>query len=409
MTERAELTDALAARFKSPGPKRILTIDGGGVRGALAIGMLSKLERTLRDKLGRPDLVLADYFDLIGGTSTGAIIAAGLALGRDCANLDALYRRMGPSIFGAKLRVPMLQAKFNPLHLQRVLEQELGHDTLGSAPWRTGFAAIAKRVDTGSPWVLTNNPHSKYWSGDPDELARVADEGKRVIVANRDYPVARVVQASAAAPFYFDLVQIEVLRGQRGIFFDGGVSPHNNPTLQLAMAALAPAYGFGWAAGGDNLMVVSVGTGQARPHRPEWVGRRVLAILKATWALLSVNYDSSQFGIAVMQWLGQSPQPWRLNSEVGSLSEPAAGSSMSIGVGPGAPMWTFVRYDAPLDAAWLESTLGSAPTAKLLKAYSRLDGAPHIPVLLEMGAAVGERIIDAAHFPPVFDPPPPAS
>src|ERR1019366_8468068 len=49
---------------KPPGPRRILAIDGGGMRGALAVGILAKLEKTLREKLGRPDLVLSDYFDL---------------------------------------------------------------------------------------------------------------------------------------------------------------------------------------------------------------------------------------------------------------------------------------------------------------------------------------------------------
>src|SRR5579862_7956103 len=128
------------ARFRAPGPKRILAIDGGGVRGALAVGMLSELERLLREKLGRPELVLADYFDLIGGTSTGAIIAAGLALGRTCDNLENLYREMGSKIFGGAMRVPLLQARFDPRRLQQVLEAELGLATLGDAPWRTGFA-----------------------------------------------------------------------------------------------------------------------------------------------------------------------------------------------------------------------------------------------------------------------------
>src|ERR1700728_977680 len=87
----------MASVFDRPSEtRRILAIDGGGMRGALAVGILAKLEQTLRDKLGRPNLVLADYFDLIGGTSTGAIIAAGLALGKDAAYLRDLYHRLGP-------------------------------------------------------------------------------------------------------------------------------------------------------------------------------------------------------------------------------------------------------------------------------------------------------------------------
>ena len=132
---------------KGPGPKRILAIDGGGMRGALAVGMLSELEATLRGKLGRPDLVLADYFDLIGGTSTGAIIAAGLALGRDTAYLRDLYFRLGPLVFGhGGLRLPLIQSRFDPKALERVIVAELGDVTLGDAAWRTGFAAVANHL-----------------------------------------------------------------------------------------------------------------------------------------------------------------------------------------------------------------------------------------------------------------------
>lgn len=382
-------------RLTAPGPKRILSIDGGGVRGALAVGILAELETVLRDKLGRPDLVLADYFDLIGGTSTGAIIAAGLALGRDCANLEDLYRRLGPRVFGFGWRAPLLQARFDPRKLQAVLEEELGLVSLGGAPWKTGFAAIAKRVDTGSPWILTNCPASKYWQGDPDEIAGQPDEALRKVVANRDYPLARVVQASAAAPFFFDLVAVEVIRGEKGIFFDGAISPHNNPALQLAMTAIAPAYGFGWKAGAEALMIVSVGTGQPRPRRPEWVGRRMVSFWKAMTALMSLAYDSSQFAIAMLQWLGASPQPWPINSEVGTMS----------GVLPGPPLWTFVRYDAPLEAGWLERVLGQAPADRLLRAYSRLDGAANIPPLIDIGRAAGAKLIRAEHFDARFDPP----
>ena len=63
----------------APGRKRILALDGGGVRGVVALAFLKEIERALAAQAGRP-VRLCDHFDLIGGTSTGAIIAAGLAL-----------------------------------------------------------------------------------------------------------------------------------------------------------------------------------------------------------------------------------------------------------------------------------------------------------------------------------------
>jgi len=380
------------------GPKRILAIDGGGVRGALAVGLIDNIERALRHKLGRKDLVLADYFDLIGGTSTGAIIAAGLALGRSADQLAELYRTLGPRVFhGGGFRVPLIQPRFDPRKLEQVITEELGQATLGTADWKTGFAAIAKRVDTGSSWILTNCPNAKYWDGDPDENAREPDPAKRTTVPNRDYPLAKVVQASAAAPFYFDMVRIEVNRGDAGAFFDGAVTPHGNPALQLAMTAVAPAYGMGWEAAADKLMIVSVGTGQHRPMRPEWARRPArLAIWKAIHALTSLTYDTSQLAIAMLQWLGTSPQPWRINGEIGSLQ----------GEAPAAPLWTFVRYDAPLEARWLAEHMKTPPPAGLLPKLARLDDDRQVPALYEIGLKVGEKLVKPEHFPDAFDPPP---
>ena len=380
------------------GPKRILSVDGGGVRGALAVGLITKIEQTLRDKLGRPGLVLSDYFDLIGGTSTGAIVAAGLALGRSADDLAELYRRLGPRVFrGGGLRVPLPQPRFDPKRLEKVIREELGVMTLETAAWKTGFAAVAKRVDTGSSWILTNCPHSKYWDGDPEENARQPDPALRTTKPNRDYPLATVVQASAAAPFYFDLVRLEVSQGDSGAFFDGAVTPHGNPALQLAMTALIPPYGFGWQPGADKLLIVSVGTGQARPMRPEWVTRPArLAIWKAIHALSSLSYDTSQLAIAMLQWLGTSPQPWTINSEVQGLA----------GMQPCTPLWTFVRYDAPLEAHWLAAHLEDPPAPELLPKLSRLDDDRQVPALYSLGLRAGEALVKPEHFADVFDPAP---
>ena len=88
----------------TPGhPKRILALDGGGVRGALTLSYLARIESLLRARYGDSDLRLCDYFDLIGGTSTGAIIATGLAIGKTVAELQDLYRRLAIGIFHAEL------------------------------------------------------------------------------------------------------------------------------------------------------------------------------------------------------------------------------------------------------------------------------------------------------------------
>jgi hypothetical protein len=367
--------------------RRILAVDGGGMRGALAVGILAKLEQTLRDKFGRKDLVLADYFDLIGGTSTGAIIAAGLALGQDATYLRALYHRLGPIVFRrGSLRVPFFQSKFDPKLLGGVIVEELGEATLGNAKWRTGFAAVAKRVDTGSSWILTNCPGSKYWAGDP---------ARPEVTPNRDYSLAKIVQASAAAPFYFDMVSMEVIKGEPGVFFDGAMTPHGNPVLQLAMTALVPAYGMGWEAGADKLMVVSVGTGQSRPVKPAWTKRPVmLPALKAIHALTSLAYDNSQLGISIMQWLGASPQPWHINGEIDGLQNALPGC---------APLWTFVRYDAPLEAPWLKQKIAEDFSPEQIAKLGKMDDDRMVPELYRVGEAAGAALIRPGHFDG-FDP-----
>ena len=104
-------------------------------------------------------------------------------------------------------------------------------------------------------------------------------------------------------------------------------------------------------------MIVSVGTGQHRPIRPEWAKHPArLAIWKAIHALTCLSYDTSQLAISVLQWLGASPQPWAINSEIGSLEDAA----------PGAPLWTFVRYDAPLELQWLAQHMDDPPPDDML-------------------------------------------
>ena len=82
-------------------PKRILALDGGGIRGALTLGYLQRIEDILRKQHGGgPGFTLSDYFDLIGGTSTGSIIASCLAIGMKVVDIKNMYMDLGGKIFG---------------------------------------------------------------------------------------------------------------------------------------------------------------------------------------------------------------------------------------------------------------------------------------------------------------------
>ena len=83
---------AYIQKIKAPGPKKILALDGGGIRGMMTVEILAGIEEMLRKALGRgDDFVLSDYFDYVAGTSTGAIIATCISLGMSVAKIRDFY------------------------------------------------------------------------------------------------------------------------------------------------------------------------------------------------------------------------------------------------------------------------------------------------------------------------------
>ena len=243
----------LLERLTSDGPKRILALDGGGVRGALTIGFLEQLERTLRERHGRPSLTLCDYFDLIGGTSIGAIIAVGLAIGMEVAEIKHESLKMAGEVF-SKRKWKRWQASFDVKPLEEHLARICGDRTLADSSIRTGLCIVTKRVDTGSTWPLINHPHGKYFKENGQILLRDA------------------LRASAAAPVYFVPTKIEISPGQYGAFVDGGVSMASNPALQLLLLATLSGFPFGWPTGEDQLLLVSRACGQLRRESRAVIG-----------------------------------------------------------------------------------------------------------------------------------------
>src|SRR5580704_14451903 len=96
------MTDYPFLNPRRPDQRRLLALDGGGIRGLLTLGIIEKLEADLRAANGgSASFRLCDYFDFIGGTSTGAILAAGLAIGKSIEELIAFYRTCGAQMFEA--------------------------------------------------------------------------------------------------------------------------------------------------------------------------------------------------------------------------------------------------------------------------------------------------------------------
>lgn len=215
--------------------KRILTIDGGGIRGTFPAAFLANLEQDLEQPIGR-------YFDLIAGTSTGGIIAIGLALGLRAADILRLYEEEGPAIFAQsrkgvlgwlerhlrKGRWAFCGPKYSAEPLRHALQSVLGDRLLGEA--QTRLLIPAWHPQTQGVYVFKTAHHPRLRT-DYRELAIDA------------------AMATAAAPTYFAQ---HVTANDVGLV-DGGLWA-NNPAGLAVVEAIGT---LGWPA--DQLNVLSVG------------------------------------------------------------------------------------------------------------------------------------------------------
>jgi len=377
----------LAEHFADTGPKRILALDGGGLRGILTLGILKQIEDELRKKHGNdPAFRLCHYFDLIAGTSTGAIIAATLAIGWSVDDITKKYFELGARVFRRSLlRHGLLRAKYDEARLIDELKGVFGADTtLGSTALDTGLMVVIKRLDSGSPWPVSNNPNGKYFSS--------RDGG---VIGNGDYKLWQAVRASTAAPDYFDPERITIaqLPGHApvyGDFVDGGVSPFNNPALQAFMYATLGGYRIKWPTGRDKILLVSVGTGAADPT----VRRSEVAAAHAFRALLSLMDDCAALQEMLLQWMSESATARKIDSELGALEGDLPG---------GAPLLSYLRYNLELQPAAIRSLLGDEANTIALENLSAMDAPENMDALHRLGIVAGQRNCRGEDFPAVFD------
>jgi uncharacterized protein len=209
------------------GSRKLLALDGGGIRGLISIEVLAELESQIKaglvstGKLTANDpFVLADYFDYIAGTSTGAIIATALSTGMSVDEIRQFYEASGEAMFEMGRPLKYLKkwlnsryqdniltkilrnifwySKYEDKALANILQKTFGVDTrFGEGSLKTLLMLVMRNVTTDSPWPLSNNPKAKY--NDRDRLD-----------CNLYLPLWKLVRASTAAPTFFPPEQVTV-------------------------------------------------------------------------------------------------------------------------------------------------------------------------------------------------------
>jgi patatin-like phospholipase/acyl hydrolase len=383
--------------------KRILALDGGGIRGVFTLEVLVKIEEVLRDYYAKQDpekaktFVLRDHFDFLAGTSTGAIIATCLCWGFSAEKVKSLYLEEGRKMFEkASWRNPIRKLFFShfdpgPLtaFLQNLFSEEDGTPAkLSSHRLRNGekknlLMVVVRNHTTGSAWPLTNNPDAIF--NDP----KLPD-------CNAQIPLWQLVRASTAAPTYFPEERI-TLGETEYVFMDGSITPYSNPALIAALTAILPGYRINWPAGPENIRLVSIGTLSFSSE------------LTVSDPTLSLVYYAKNIPKALLQSIG-----WQQDYLCRCLGDclfaerldpvTLGGEKLDIEVGdllaenptsappPGRSWFSYVRYNRTFKKKEMQEILREHPDLASLEA---VDSIPH---LMRLGKAYAEANVKLEHL-----------
>jgi patatin-like phospholipase len=274
-------------------PRRLLSIDGGGLLGLIPAEALIRIEAQL-DQITGTQKPLCDRFDLIGGTSTGAILAAGLALGLKATDLRDFYLKFGKDIFTKSFAPVRFWHSYPSGPLEKHLKDVFGDLTLGSDKLKTQILIVAKNATLGNDWFFTNNPKNKFFA------------------QNSGLPLWELVRSSSAAPTYFPPHAMSIPDGtgksQKYEFIDGGVSSYNNPSLQVFLEATIPEYGNGWPMGTDKLLLLSLGTSFNSVTIPEGKATHYELIDWGRYVVKELMNEANLQQNVLMHLIGQRPQ-----------------------------------------------------------------------------------------------------
>ena len=249
-------------------PLRILSVDGGGIRGLIPALVLADLEKRLTARLKSPAR-LSDYFHLFAGTSTGGLISLALTApkGPAAAELPDLYTQDGPKIFHRSIFGVVFNpiGLFGPIYgadaLQSSLKERLGPSTLSQAT--RDLLVTAYDMTKREPFFLTR------WQA-------IAD-------SSRNYPIVDAGLATSAAPTYFPSHGLEVGgEAKPRALVDGGVFA-DDPSIAAIAEALGRTKDPPAELTPQDLFMVSLGTGR---YVPGYQQGDVSSWGKVRWAVL---------------------------------------------------------------------------------------------------------------------------
>lgn len=206
---------------------RILSLDGGGAKGFYTLGVLKEIEAML-------DCPLYKRFDLVFGTSTGAIIAALIALGYKVDKIHDLYKEYVPTIMSCRTRGGRTDA------LASLAKEVFKNQKFDKV--KTGIGVVAAKWMTGQPMIFKGSVHQAHGS-------------KGTFTPGFGVSIADAVQASCSAFPFFERKIVTTKAGDKIELIDGGYCA-NNPTLYAiadAVKALNKCH--------SDLRVVNVGVG----------------------------------------------------------------------------------------------------------------------------------------------------
>ncbi len=277
---------------------RILSLDGGGIRGIITCVILKYIEEQLQ-RTDHPNAKIGDYFDLIAGSSTGGLLAAILLFPDNSKNakfsvqeaLD-LYAKKGENIFSVSFWEHLINpfGFFNEKISQKNLEKQL-----------TEVFGDLQLKDFVKPCLITS-----YEISERRAKLFASHEANATI---ENFYVRDVCRATSAAPTYFEPARIKSLYGQAFTLVDGGVYA-NNP----AMCAYAEARKIAFSKvlndeekidhpSVKDMIMVSVGTGTVlKPyHFKEFVNAgRIKWISPLIDILLSSNAETVDYNLKKM-------------------------------------------------------------------------------------------------------------